>query len=126
MKTNIFLITLLAAALCSCQQEDYAPKLAGTYSGTYSSPTDTFTGNLYISTISKNKVKVTLLTDSGFATVTSSNVLVDDDGPDQYSFMDINGEIYHVLGRYNHKDNLIELSGFYNTMPSTNFEGSKQ
>jgi hypothetical protein len=125
---NIVCIAIGMVMLYSCGKPDFSPKIAGTYTGVYTNTTDTFNGDLFISVVEKNKVNITVLINSGNGSITSTNVIVDCNDPDEYDFGSIPSLAggYHVGGTYYDDPNMINLYGFNDTLPSTRFVGYKQ
>jgi hypothetical protein len=101
MKANALLVTSLVIFLSACSEPDYAPKVQGTYSGSYTNGTNTFLGNVSMVMASKNKVDITVQDSSGQPITTVHNVFIDKNSDDRFDLMNTHDDIgYHITGSY--------------------------
>ena len=117
--------------LISCEKKDYGTEFAGTYFGLYTTPTDTFTSNLYVTTTDqKNLVNITALTDSGTTSITVKKVIIDEHSDDKYGFLGIDTDNdYAATGEYYHYEKVINFKCTHGQGATTwicDFEGTKQ
>lgn len=127
MKKVIPIIFFLAGIFYSCEQEDLAPKVAGTYYGAYTTPTDSFAGNVYINYAAKNKIDIDLLIDSGSNSITlyDVGVYLDDDENYRYTLANADDQVYSVWATYFHKSKILDLTCFTSSTSAFQFIGNK-